>query len=94
MRIMYTGMDGRTRVAQGNRIKFLEDGFQRTDKMNEREEGTNGPVLVVHTTRDKGGKRLVMEVPAGYDMNAAARQVLEQGWIDLTDCTVKTESFG
>lgn len=91
MRLMYIGMDGRLRVAQANRVKFLEDGFKRTDNNDERYDDVSGPVLVAHVYRSKGGKRLTAAVPPGYDMAAARRQLLENGWLDITDCTVKFE---
>ena len=93
MRLMYTGLDNRTRVAEANRIKFLEDGFQRTDKMDERSDDIKGPVIVAHVYRSKGGKRLTMNVPEGYDMEVARLQLLEKGFLDVTDCTVKMENL-
>ena len=93
MRLMYIGMDGRVRVAEANRVKFLEDGFQRTDKYDERSDDIAGPVLVAHVYRSKGGKRLTASVPVGFDMLTARRQLLEQGWLDITACTVKIENL-
>ncbi|MDL2252445.1 hypothetical protein LJC49_00025 [Ruminococcaceae bacterium OttesenSCG-928-I18] len=93
MRLMYMGVDNRVRVAEANRVKFLEDGFQRTDKMDERSDDITGPVIVAHVYRSKGGKRLTLSPPAGYDMSAARQQLLEKGWLDITDCTVKMENL-
>lgn len=93
MRIMYTGMDNRTRVATANRVKYLPDGFQDTDQRNEREEGVRGPILIIHTHRSKGGRRLIIKVPAEYNMEAAMRELLEKGWYDFTDLKVITENL-
>ncbi len=92
MRVMYQGLDGRTRVAEANRIKFLEDGFKSTDNQTERDDKVKGSALVVHLYRQKGGKRLIMQADR-FNMDAAMREVLETGWIDLTSCTVTNESF-
>ena len=93
MRVMYQGVDKRTRVAEANRIKFLEDGFKSTDNQTERDNNVHGSALVVHLYRQKGGKRLIMQAEQSFNMDAAMRQALETGWIDLTSCTVKSESF-
>lgn len=93
MRIMYRGMDNRVRVSKLNSLKFMEDGFQRTDKQDEREDNISGPVIVAHVYRSKGGKRLTMEVPPGFNMESAKKQLLEQGWLDLSMCTVKNENL-
>ncbi len=94
MRVMYIGMDGRTRVSKALRVRFLEDGLKPTD----RSDGigmmgnSEGPTVVVHLLRSKGGKRLVATVPDHFNMTAAERQLLQEGWIDLTDCTVIAEN--
>lgn len=93
MRIRYVGMDGRTRVAQANRVKFLEDGFKATDTHAERDESLHGPLIVAHIYRSNGGKRLIMEVGEDFDMKAAEQQLLEKGWLDLACCPVKTENL-
>lgn len=93
LRIMYTGMDNRVRVTEANRLKFLEDGFQRTDKPDERDDGASGPVIIAHVSRYKGGKRLTLQVPASFNMEAAKTQLLEKGWLDLSMCTVKAENL-
>lgn len=93
MRIMYTGMDNRVRVSEANRLKFMEDGFQRTDKADERADGVSGPIIVAHVYRSKGGKRLTLQVPDKFDMEAAKMQFLQQGWLDLTMCTVTAENL-
>ncbi len=93
MRIMYTGMDGRIRVAKATRIKFLEDGFQSTDSNAERSDLVQGPCLVVHIFRNKGGKRLLVEVPNGYDMYSARFTILKEGYLDITECAVKQETL-
>lgn len=93
MRIMYTGMDGRTRVAEANRVKFLEDGFKRTDRHDEREDSVHGPVMVIHVYRSKGGKRLIVSPPDGYDMESARKNLLRYGFLDVTDSVVKNENL-
>lgn len=92
MRIMYKGMDGRSRVCMCNRVKFLEGGFQHTDQLNEQVGDIKGSVLIVHTFRNKGGKRLTMQVPEDFDMVKAQRQLLAQGWLDLSACTIRAEN--
>ncbi len=91
MRIMYKGMDGRNRVAKAIRVKFLEDGFQNTDPHAERNELVQGPCMIVHIFRNKGGKRLLVEVPFRYDMDRAQTSLLKDGYLDITDCSVKQE---
>lgn len=93
LRIMYAGMDNRVRVASATRVKFMEDGFQRTDKPDERGDGVSGPVIVAHVDRAKGGKRLTMHAPDKFDMEAAKAQLLEKGWLDLSACTVVAENL-
>lgn len=93
MRVKFIGLDKRTRVSKASSIKFVDDGFQDTDKQIEWDERVGGPALVVHLYRMKGGKRLTMEVPDNFNMAAAERQILEAGWLDLSDCVVKSESL-
>lgn len=93
MRVMYTGMDERTRVAEANRVKFMEDGFRRTDKHDERDENLTGPVIVAHVYRSRGGKRLMLQPPTGFDMKAAQQDLLRYGFIDLTNCVVRGENL-
>ena len=93
MRIRYVGSDGRTRVAEVLRVKFMHDGWTARDKRHEVDEDIKGPVLVVHQINAKGGKRLVLSVSDGFDMDAAKIHLLEKGWLDLSDCLVKFESF-
>lgn len=93
MRLMYIGMDQRMRVAEASRVKFLEDGLQRSDRSDEREEGLDGPVIVAHVYRSRGGKRLMMQVPNNFNMEQARRQLLEEGYLDLTNCPVKAENL-
>jgi len=93
MRIKYMGMDGRVRVAKANRVKFLEDGFRKTDSPAEQDDLLKGPLLIAHVYRSKGGKRVTMHVPEGFDAVAAQTQLLEQGWADLTACIVKNENL-
>lgn len=91
MRIQYTGLDGRTRVAECNRLKFIPDGMKPTDNQQEY-AGTSGPIIVAHVYRYKGGKRVIMQVPDGFDIDAARLHFLEKGWVDLAACPVKTET--
>ena len=93
MRVMYVGMDKRTRVAESTGVKFLEDGFKSTDRSNERDDEITGPVIVMHTLRNKGGKRIMMEMDTRFDMNKAQIQLLENGWLDLTEGTVRMENL-
>ena len=93
MRIRYIGMDQRPRVAEANRVKFLEDGFKATDKQAEWDENLHGPVVIAHVYRSKGGKRLIMQVPESFDMEAAQLQLLQDGWLDLSCCPVKLENL-
>lgn len=93
MRVLYIGLDKRTRVAETNRVKFLSDGFKSTDKRDEMMEELRGPVIVIHTYRSKGGKRLTLQIPEGFDMEGAKRHLLETGWLDLSSCTVKMENL-
>lgn len=93
MRIRYIGLDQRIRVANANRVKFLENGFQVTDKHAEQDESLTGPVIIAHVYRSKGGKRLIMQVPPTFDMAAAQQHLLEKGWYDFSACTVRTENL-
>ena len=93
MRLMYMGMDNRVRVAEANRVKFLDEGFRRSDKYDEMYDEISGPVMVAHVYRSKGGKRLTIKPPEGYDMTAARLQLLEKGWLDITDCAVRAENL-
>ncbi len=93
MRIMYKGMDNRVRVAKATRVKFLEDGFQSTDSNAERSDLVSGPCLVVHIFRNKGGKRLLVEVPNDFNMYAARYTLLKEGYLDIADCDVKQETL-
>lgn len=93
MRIRYIGLDTRTRIAEASRVKFLSDGFRPTDNRDERVDDLAGPLIVVHVTRSKGGKRLTLQIPEGFDIEAAKQQVLEKGWLDLSACTVKMENL-
>lgn len=94
MRIMYYGMDERLRISKATGVKFIEDGFRETDKNIERDASINGPVVVIHTKRSKGGKRIVMEVDPRFDMKRAEKQLLEQGWLDLSnDAKVRLENL-
>ena len=93
MRLMYIGQDGRTRVAIVSRVKFLEDGFKVTDKYGDPDGVVSGPVLVVHSYRSKGAKRLIVSVPESYNMGRAQFQLLEKGWLDITECTVVMENL-
>lgn len=91
LRIMYTARDGRLRVNDTNRVKFMEDGFQETDKPDEHLEDIKGPIIVAHVYRARGGKRLTFEVPEGFDMELAKRNLLEHGWLDLSACILREE---
>jgi len=94
MRIRYVGADGRTRIADVNRVKFVHDGWTARDKRHEIDEDVTGPVIVVHHKANaKGSKRLIMSVPDGFDMDAAKVHLLEKGWLDFSGCQVKIESF-
>ena len=93
MRIRYIGMDKRTRVSKCISVKFLSDGFKSTDKKAEVDDTIIGPVLVVHLLRSKGGKRLILSVPASFDMESAKLQLLEKGWLDLSDCPIQIENL-
>lgn len=93
MRIRYIGMDNRIRVAKANRVKFLAEGFQASDKQGEWDDTLKGPVIIAHTYRSKGGKRLTLAVPQDFDMEAAQLHLLQNGWLDLSCCPVKMENF-
>ncbi len=94
MRIRYVGQDRRTRITEIHRIKFFSDGFRQTDTRDEMMDDLHGPVIVLHTVRAKGGaKRLTLQVPDGFDMEAAKHQLLEHGWLDLSACAVKRENL-
>lgn len=93
MRIMYVGLDKRTRVADALRVRFLQDGFQPSDRAGETIDGTHGPVIVVHLLRVKGGKRLIMSVPERFDMLEQELHLLREGWINLAECTVVAENL-
>lgn len=93
MRVMYIGMDKRTRISEANRVKFMEDGFQRTDKNDERDDSINGPVIIAHVYRSRGGKRLILSVPEGYNMAEAEQNLLRHGFLDLSPCTVRSENL-
>lgn len=93
MRIMYIGQDERIRVAKASGVKFLSGGFRNTDKRNEAEDGIDGAAIVAHVSRSKGGKRLVISVPDGFDMDEARIQLLEKGFLDLTSCKTINETL-
>ena len=94
MRIKYVGADGRTRITKVIRVKFMHDGCTMRDKRREADEDITGPVIVVHQiSSSKSGKRLSMSVPDGFDMDAAKSHLLEKGWLDLSGCPMKFESF-
>ena len=93
MRIRYVGPDNRTRIAEANRVKFMSGGYRSTDKASEVDEGFVGPLLVAHIYYSKGGKRITMEVPDGFDMETAKQQLLEKGWLDLSACKVQGETL-
>ena len=93
MRIRYVGTDGRTRIAEVLRVKFMQDGWTARDKRHEVGEDITGPIIVVHQINAKGGKRLILPVSDGFDMAAAKIHLLEKGWLDLSCCQVKFESF-
>lgn len=93
MRVMYRGMDGRTRVSEAIRFKFLEDGFKNTDSGSERDETVKGPVIIVHLYRNKGGKRIILEADDRFNMMAAEKRALEDGWLDLSDCVARNENL-
>jgi hypothetical protein len=93
MRIRYIGQDGRTRIAEATRVKFMSDGWKQRDKRYEIDEDITGPVIVAHVVRSGGGKSLVMPVTSGFDMEVAKQQLLEKGWIDLSACPVKVENL-
>lgn len=93
MRIRYIGLDGRTRLAEINRIKFVSDGFKPTDKRDEYDDTFHGPAIIVHTIRAKGGKRLTFSVPDTFATEDAKNHMMEQGWLDLSPCTLKMENL-
>lgn len=93
MRIKYVGLDGCTRVAQANRVKFLAEGFKLAERQMEWDNNLEGPLLVVHVYRSKGGKRLVMKLPERYNIDAAQTQMLEMGWLDLSEIPVQMENL-
>lgn len=93
MRIRYVGLDGRTRVAEAARVKFMHDGWTARDKRHEIDEDITGPLIVVNQINGKGGKRLIMLAPDALDMEAAKTHLLEKGWLDLSICPVKVESM-
>lgn len=93
MRISYKGLDKRDRVAEVSRIKFLFDGFKGTDKKGEWDESLSGPIIVMHTLRHKGGKRLTFSVSESFNMQDAKNFLLKNGWLDLEACTLKMENL-
>ena len=93
MMIRYIGPDKRTRIAEANRVKFMSDGYRATTRGNEYDESFKGALLVAHIYYAKGGKRLTMQVPDNFDMEAAKAQLLEKGWLDLSTCTVRLENL-
>ena len=94
MRIKYVGTDGRTRIAEVIRVKFIHDGWTARDKRHEIDEDITGPVIVVHQiSGSRSGKRLIISVPDGFDMDAAKNHLLKEGCLDLSDCAMKFESF-
>ncbi len=93
MRIMYVGMDNCTRVAQTNRVKFLENGFPTSYRHSDFNDGISGPVIIAHVYRSKGGKRLTLAVPDSFDMARAQQELLKDGWLDLTECVTKGETL-
>lgn len=94
MRIRYVGQDGRTRITEAIRVKFMSDGWKSGDKKYEVDESVTGPVAVVHTDRGKtGGKRLIIPLASGFDTETAKQQLLEQGWLDLSGLPVKFENL-
>lgn len=93
MRIRYVGQDGRTRLAEINRIKFVSDGFKPTDKRGEWDETFSGPAIIVHTIRAKGGKRLTFSIPDDFPIEGAKAHMLEEGWLDLSPCPLKMENL-
>ena len=93
MRIKYIGADGRTRIAEVFRVKFMHDKWTARDKRNEIDDDITGPVIVAHQISSKGSKRLIMPTPEEFDMDAAKSHLLEKGWLDLSSCPVKFESF-
>ena len=93
MRVMYIGLDKRVRVAQAVRVRFLEDGFQPTDRGDGIVEGVDGPMIVVHLLRAKGGKRLTMSVPLEFNMLGQELHLLQEGWVNLSECTVIAENL-
>ena len=93
MRIRYIGTDGRTRIAEVTRVKFMHDGWTARDKRHELDDDIKGPVIVAHQFNAKNGRRLIMPVADEFDMDAAKIHLLEKGWLDLSACPVKYESF-
>ncbi len=93
MRIRYIGRDNRTRVVVASSVKFLSDGFKATDKKDEMDDSLHGPMLVIHISRNKGGKRLTLQVPDDFNMEDAKGHLLEKGWIDFSACTLKMENL-
>lgn len=93
MRIMYRGLDKRTRVVQAVRVRFLEDGIQPTDRRDGIVEGATGPIIVAHLLRAKGGKRLIMSVPEGFNLLGQELHLLQEGWVNLSECTVIAENL-
>lgn len=93
MRIKYIGLDNQARIAETNRLKFLPDGFDSNNKRSEGDESIQGPIIVAHVYRTKGGRRLIMQVPPGFSMAGAQRALLENNWLDLSECTMKAENL-
>ncbi len=93
IRIRYIGIDSRPRISIASRVKFLEDGFRPTDNHDEWDDSVRGPVIICHLLRTKGGKRLIMQAPDDFDLEAAQNQVLREGWLDLACCTLKLENL-
>lgn len=92
MRLAFIGLDNRPRVAEIHRIKFLDDGFLDTDNRNEYMDTFHGPAVVVHIYLHKGGRRLIFKAPERMNMEAARMKILQDGWLDLSDCELVIEN--
>jgi len=93
MRVKYVGQDQRRRVAQIHRAKFICGGFRAGDKKTEWDDDTGSSLIVCHLTRQSGGKLITLKPPEGFDMEAAENHLLENGWLDLSNCTPGIESL-
>lgn len=93
MRILYVGSDERSRVIKAREVKFLVDGFRDTDKRSERVEDLNGPVIVVYYQAGNMNRRVFFSTPNSFIMKEAKYHLLKEGWLDISECKLHTETL-